>query len=621
MWQFRLRPRTLRAALLTVDALVERFDQFVEHLSRFRAKCILSRTVTFQHPGLLAGAAVLAGAMALAGWLDYRATTGELQAALRAEATALHTTVAAAARVQHAAAAEAERALGQRLLENARLLAVMDRRGGIDQATLDRIVGETGMFRLVVFEADGRRSYAGGEAPVGSGRGPGGGAGAGVLHQGLGGGGLGFGPPAGSSRIAQRLLSGEMEELVSGAHASRGGGGERVAAGVRRASGGAIVLNAANRAARELDQVYSLDALISQVATATPALAYVILQDETGRVARGPLAGAIRPEAAPAGNAEALLIVDGVPVVERRGTVALDESRRADLRIGMRLDDIRRAERRSLIRITTGFSAVGALTVLALAFGSLRTRYGVLSERHQQAQDALRRRDRLAAMGELASTVAHEIRNPLNAIAMSAQRLAREYPIDSLPQNTREDAEELVGVIQREASRINTTVQQFLDFARPRPLNVRVTDLGSLVAEIAGAASALAGSRGVRLETDIEDAPSIAADPDQLRQVIDNLIRNAIDATPNGGIVSLWSGRAGGAAFIEVRDTGSGIAPDILPKIFDLYFTTKRDGTGVGLAIAHQIVAAHGGSIEVDSSPGTGTRMVIRLPEQGVNHG
>ncbi len=565
--------------------------------------------------------------MAVAGWIDYRATTGELRAALRAEAEALHATVAAATRVQHAAAAEAERTLGQRLLENARLFAAMDRSGGIDRAMLERVTRANDAFRVIVFEADGTRSYVGGEAPGGPGSGQGGGPGAAHFGSGAGaagrggGAGIGFGPPAGSSRIAQRLLSGEVEELVSGAHASRGGGGERIAAGVRRAAGGAIVLNAANRAARELEQVYSLDALISQVAAATPALAYVILQDETGRVARGPLATAAEAVAAAAPDAESSIVVDGVPVLERRGSIALDEARRADLRIGMRLDDIRRAERRSLVRITTGFSAVAALTVLALAFGSLRTRYGDLSARHRQAQDALRRRDRLAAMGELASTVAHEIRNPLNAIAMSAQRLGREYPLAALPQDTRGDAEELVGVIQNEASRINTIVQQFLDFARPRPLNLRQTPLATLVPEIASAASALAGSRGIRLETDVVSAPTITADPDQLRQAVDNLLRNAIDATPAGGVVALSAGRSGGAACLEVRDTGTGIPPDILPKIFDLYFTTKRDGTGVGLAVAHQIVSAHGGTIEVESAPGTGTRMVVRLPQDGITHG
>lgn len=406
--------------------------------------------MTLRYSGLLAGAGLLAGVMGVAGWLDYRATTGELRAAVRAEAEALHATVAAAARVQHAAAAEAERALGQRLLENARLLVALDSRGALDAATLDRVAGVNDMFRVVVFDANGRRSYVGGEAPGAGGWGPGGVAGhAPESGERRGGGlGLGPGPPPGSSRIAQRLLAGEAEEIASAAHPGRAGG-ERVAAGVRRATGGAIVLNAANRTARDLDQVYSLDALMSQIAASTPALAYVVLQDERGRVAHGPLADAATDQPDAPANGEISTSVGGVPVLERRGAIALDENRPANLRIGMRLDEIKRAERRSLIRITAGFSAVGALTALGMAFGSLRSRYGELSQRHARAQDALRRRDRLAAMGEMASTVGHEIRNPLNAIAMSAQRLSREYPLSTLPEDSRADAEELVDVIQQ----------------------------------------------------------------------------------------------------------------------------------------------------------------------------
>jgi signal transduction histidine kinase len=279
----------------------------------------------------------------------------------------------------------------------------------------------------------------------------------------------------------------------------------------------------------------------------------------------------------------------------------------------MRLDEVARAERNALVRIAGGLSAAGALLVLAIAFGSLQHRYGDLTERHASAQEALRRRDRLAAMGEMASTVAHEIRNPLNAIAMSAQRLAREYPRD-------ETEVELVTVIQGEASRINTTVQQFLEFARPPALNVRETPLDSLLADIAQSAAAFAGARQVKVETDFSGAPVATVDPDQLRHAIDNLLRNAIEATPAGGIVTLAGRRRGTTGVIEVRDTGAGIPADVLPRIFDLYFTTKRDGTGVGLAVAQQIVNAHGGTIEVQSSPGQGTRMLIALPQHGAPH-
>ncbi|HSL20374.1 MAG TPA: ATP-binding protein [Vicinamibacterales bacterium] len=613
---------------------------------------------------VFAAAAALAAILALVGWFDYRASTGELRSALEAEAASLHATIAAAARVQHAAAGEAERALGQRLLEHARLLAAMDRRGALDQSAVDAIAAGSDLFRIVVFDADGRRAYLAGERPPGAGPGatggpdagggpgaasaggaPGGGFGpgrgrgqgpgegrgplaAGEGHGPLGGEGRGpwAGPPAGASRVAQRLLAGEAEEIVSPPHVSREGA-ERLAAGVRRAGGGAIVLNAANRLARELDAVYSLDVLASQIAGATPAIGYVVLQDSGGRVARGPLAeqearsGARLEGDRDRGEREIQTAEGPVPVLERRGTISLDKERSAELRIGMRLDEVRRAERRALIRIAGGLSAIGALLVLGAAFGSLQHRYGALTVRHASAQEALRRRDRLAAMGEMASTVAHEIRNPLNAIAMSAQRLGREYGSALASAGAGSDAAELVGVIQAEASRINGTVQQFLEFARPRPLNAREIGLDRLLREVADAAAALAGARGVRIETEAAGAPKLTADPDQLRQALDNLVRNAIEASSPGGVVTLGAARHGSGAVIEVRDTGAGIAPDALPRIFDLYFTTKREGTGVGLAVVQQIVAAHGGAIDVESAPGSGTRMIIRLPLQGAGRG
>jgi signal transduction histidine kinase len=556
--------------------------------------------------GVLGGAAALALVLGGLGWLDYRATVRELRAALASEAEALHAAIAAAAAVQHAAAGEAERALAQRLLEHARLLATMDRRQGLDRTALDSVAGSTDMFRVIVFEADGTRAYVGGEAGMGAGRGGGFGPREGRGPDGHGPGGAppdGAGPPAGASRVAQRLLAGESE-VVSAAHLSRGGA-ERVAAGVRRSGGGAIVLNAANRAARELDAVYSLDSLVTRVAAATPGIAYIIITGSGDRLARGPMAD------------EADAAISNGSVLERTGLIPLNGDRPRELRIGMRLDEVARAERRALARIAGGLSAVGAVLVLAVAFGALRSRYGDLSERHATAQEALRRRDRLAAMGELASTVAHEIRNPLNAIAMSAQRLAREYPAEA---DTSGDVTELVRIIQSEASRINGKVQQFLEFARPPALNVRDVSLGDLLIGIADAARPVAAAREIRISADTGGAGTVKADPDQLRNALDNLVRNALDATPPGGTVTLRAGREGSTATIEVEDTGTGIAGDILPRVFDLYFTTKRDGTGVGLAVAQQIVAAHGGTIEVHSAIGQGTRMTINLPQVRVAH-
>jgi signal transduction histidine kinase len=214
-------------------------------------------------------------------------------------------------------------------------------------------------------------------------------------------------------------------------------------------------------------------------------------------------------------------------------------------------------------------------------------------------------------MGELASTVAHEVRNPLNAIAMSAQRLRSEA--FSGPDADPESAA-LVDVIRRESERIDGRITQFLAFARPPVLTRSRVQIGPWLASTVEAVRPLAESRGLALLLDTAKAGAADIDAEQLRQVVDNLLRNAIDATPPGGQITVTGSSGSGELAIAVRDTGTGIAHDVLPKVFDLYFTTKAQGTGVGLAVSQQIVVAHGGRFDVDSTPGEGTTMTIVLP-------
>jgi signal transduction histidine kinase len=561
----------------------------------------------------LAAALVLGLLLGILGWVDYRAVSRELESVVRSEAEALHATVAAAAGAQHAAAGHAEAALQARVLEIARLLRVMDAGQPLTPATLQALAGPQAGYRVMLFNADGTRAYTAGDLPDGRGWGGRGGAGLGL---GLGAGRGRGGPPA-TGGLAQRLLAGEADEVTSQSQPARGGQ-ERIAAGVRRAGGGAIVVNAANEAAAEFDEIYSLASLLDRIAAATPSLAYVMLDEAEHHVSAGPLANAV-----PAADDEAeerVLAVAGVRVLERRSAIPLGEARIAALRTGMRLDHVTQGERRTLARVVLGAAAAFGLALLALAFGSLRQRYGALSAEHARAQEALRRRDRLAAMGEMASTVAHEIRNPLNAIAMSAQRLAREYPLPAAAAD-RDELSDLLGVIQGESARIDTTVQQFLEFARPRPLNRREVPLAEVVAVAAAAARPLGAPRGVTVQERVDERQLARLDPDQLRQALENLLRNAVEASPEGGTVRLDARRDGASSIFVVADEGPGIPADTLPRIFDLYFTTKTQGTGIGLAVAQQVVAAHGGTIEVDSEPGRGTRMVVRVPDgKGAGH-
>ncbi|MDO8835152.1 MAG: ATP-binding protein, partial [Vicinamibacterales bacterium] len=256
------------------------------------------------------------------------------------------------------------------------------------------------------------------------------------------------------------------------------------------------------------------------------------------------------------------------------------------------------------------------LGVLALAFVGLRREHGSLREQHALAQEALRRKDRLAAMGELASTVAHEVRNPLNAIGMSVQRLRREFVEAAPAANPEELAEQrdLLDVLGSETQRIDRIVQQFLEYARPPRLAPSRVDLSGLLASLAASVAAMAAARNVSVVADVDGAGEAVLDGDQFRQAIGNLVRNAIDASPAGGTVTVRARRGSKGHVVVVEDQGDGIAAEHLPRIFDLYFTTKTDGTGVGLAVTHQVIEAHGGSIEVDTAESRGTRMIVNLP-------
>jgi len=537
--------------------------------------------------------------------LDYRATRGELVGLLREQAHALRESVAAAARSNRAASAYAAAQLGQRLLDRAHALAEVDRQGKLTPAVVREVSRREPLLRVALFGPDGEQGGRGprpgwGRPGAGPTEGPRGGPGRGW------GGGRGAG---GGGAVLRQILEEGKAEVVTGAHASRWGG-ERVAAGVKRERGGAIVVTVDATEIASLEKPASLESLLEEITTGSPEIAYTLFEHADGRIAFGDV-----PADAPATPGERPLTVKGRPVLEFASDVPLAGGAPARLRLGMRLDNVRRVERRMLTRLVATVAAAGVLVALAFGLAGLRRRYGVLSEKHARAEDALRRRDRLVAMGELASTVAHEVRNPLNAVGMTAQRLKREF-LGAAPAGAGERAEleELLSVMASETQRIDRIVQQFLEYARPPRLAPERVDLDALVGDVAGRARALAEARGVRLEAEASGAGTAVVDPAQLRQALDNLVRNAVEATPEGGRVSLATRREGGGHAIEVRDTGRGIDPDHLPRIFDLYFTTKADGTGVGLAVTEQIVTAHGGTIEVDSRPGAGTTMTVLLP-------
>ena len=472
--------------------------------------------------------------------LDYRATRAELVGLLREQAHALRESVAAAARSNRAASAFAAAQLGERLLDRARALADLDRQGKLTPAAPG---GEparaTPPHRRRSVPTARARTRPRSPAPTAStgGRGPRAGwartrgrVARGPGEEGRAAAGEAVGAREGGGAVLRRILQEGEAEVVTGAHASRWGG-ERVAAGVKRAGGGAIVVTVDATEIAAIEKPASLESLLEEITTGSPEIAYTVFEHADGRIAFGDV-----PADAPASPGERSLEVRGRPVLEFASDVPLAGGETARLRLGLRLDNVRRVEQRMALRLVASVAAASGLVALAFGLAGLRRRYGVLSEKHARAEEALRRRDRLAAMGELASTVAHEVRNPLNAVAMTAQRLKREFlgdrPADGAE---RAELEELVSVMTSETQRIDRIVQQFLEYARPPRLAPERVDLDALVGEAAGRARSRAESRGVRIEVAAPGAGTAVVDPAQLRQALDNLVRNAVDATPEGG--------------------------------------------------------------------------------------
>jgi PAS domain S-box-containing protein len=217
------------------------------------------------------------------------------------------------------------------------------------------------------------------------------------------------------------------------------------------------------------------------------------------------------------------------------------------------------------------------------------------------------RTERLAAIGRMAAHVTHEVRNPLSSIGLNVEMLGDEI-------GEKPEARALLSSIEREIDRLTNITHEYLRLARLPDPRLELDDLGAVVTSVGRFVEAEMSEAGVELRVRVEDGlPAIAIDEGQVRQALLNLLRNAREAMPDGGRVDLEAVVAEGGVKVSVRDRGAGIEPEIRARIFDLFFTTKERGTGLGLPLTYQIVNAHGGRIECISED-DGTTFELWFP-------
>ncbi len=253
--------------------------------------------------------------------------------------------------------------------------------------------------------------------------------------------------------------------------------------------------------------------------------------------------------------------------------------------------------------------AGGGFTVIALIWNKALTREVDLKTKELESQGRLLRSERFAAVGEAAAYVSHEIKNPLMVIGGFIHRLQRHFGND-------QTAKEKFDMVIDEVKRLENFLGELRDFTRPAAPVMQKVDLNQVIREEQALMQEAAKEKGLTIIDSLQsDLPPVEADRNQMKQILVNLIKNAMQAIEGEGRIILVTGVTDGQIWFSVQDTGKGIAPEPLAKIFDPFFTTKDKGTGLGLAVTNKIVIDHQGTIEVESTPGEGSTFTVKLPK------
>ncbi|MDR4503295.1 MAG: ATP-binding protein [Candidatus Scalindua sp.] len=242
------------------------------------------------------------------------------------------------------------------------------------------------------------------------------------------------------------------------------------------------------------------------------------------------------------------------------------------------------------------------------ATAKLRHQAGVLA----QAEEQLRHADRLSSLGKLSAGIAHEVRNPLASIKGTAEILSDKFkPGDK--------EYEFVEILIKEVNRLDAVIGGFLDFSKPRPPKLKLSNMNGIILSVLQLTEHQMTRSGINLKTHLEDTlPSVYVDPDQMKQVFLNLVINAVQAMPDGGTLEVSSYMGDSKIVCLFSDTGTGISKDCQKNLFTPFYTSKNNGTGLGLVIVYRILEGHKGEIRFSTKEDEGTTFTVCLPIETV---
>ncbi len=279
------------------------------------------------------------------------------------------------------------------------------------------------------------------------------------------------------------------------------------------------------------------------------------------------------------------------------------KGQRAVLRLALHTHPVEAVTRQAVVQI----GSIAVLVVLLWIIGFFFIKAFARAER---LKNVVEERERLALLGEMASVLAHEIRNPLGSIKGFAQYLIevqeKSGEVDDL-------LRDYLNIIVLESQRLEALTDDLLSYAKPPEVRRAPLNLRELAEEVRMAFSRHERAGVVTIENNVPDV-SVASDRDKVKQILTNLVENALDSTPDGGVIEITAMRDDGSVALTVKDNGCGMDDETKARAFTPFFTTKTRGTGLGLAVVDKLVRALGGEIRLESEPGTGTRFTVVLP-------
>ena len=512
--------------------------------------------------------------------LEARRQRAQIQETLTGQATILAGSLGPGLAAASHASRELDEIISWKILDNARLLAELRLAGMDDQERLEELAADNGLDSVVFFDSQGRQLQL-----------------------------LGEGVPEGIEEELQEIFSGRADELVLGT--SLEDGIEHLGAAERTPSGGAVLVRIHPSTARTFARRLGVENLLGRLVGSGGVLYLSYLEEPSGTIAEASWDEGSVPSRPPSG--QQLFELRGRTALEVEMPIDSPAGRSATLRVGLDGSALKRAATQTMWRsllvglVLTGFavSAAGFAVV-----SRLRVREREAASRSLAAAETARRRsERLADAGALTAGMAHEVRSPMNSIGLAAQRLERKLSGDT-------DLRQIAGRIRAEVGRLEGVLQGFLELASPVSDRRSDNDVAEVAREVLEVLSEEAEDRDVHLE-EVLGSASARTDRESIHRAILNLVRNAIQASPSGGRVTVKAETSDGRAILRILDEGSGLDPELDGRYFDPFVTGRDTGTGLGLALVKRVAEEHGGTIALANREGGGAEATLSLPIDG----